>query len=721
VAMDTSLLKGTRFRRRLRLIRQSEASECGLACLAMIANYHGHGCDLTMLRSRFAISMKGATLQRLSEIAGQLQLKTRAVRIGLAQLAQLKTPAILHWDLSHFVVLERTAKYGITIYDPARGNREVPFEEVSRSFTGIAVEVEPAQDFLRQPPPARIRIRDVLPRIHGLLGSMVQVLVLSLALQVFALVSPFLLQWVVDQVLVSADRDLLTVLGLGFLLLVLLQVAFTFARGWLVTHLATSIGVQWLSGVFAHLLKLPMEYFERRHVGDVISRMGSVQAFQKTFSTTYIEALLDGAMGVITLAMMFIYSGELACISIGVLIVYLAAKALTFRRVRYSNEQFLVEDSKQQSHLLQTLRGIQTIKITGCENFRRESWENHLVSAANHDLAVSRTQVSLTALSQFLFGAERIVVVWLGAVMALDNVFTVGMLIAYLAYRELFASRVLSFVDKFFEVRMLQLHCQRLSEIVMAEPEPDRPEIFTGSDAPASMRIEAIGLSFRYAEGDQWILRDCSFVIEPGESVAFVGPSGCGKTTLVKLLLGLLQPTTGDIRIDGRSIRHMSNSQYRSAIAAVMQDDGLFSGSIADNIAFGDKRAEFARIEDAAKLAAIHDEIVAMPIAYHTLVGDMGSVLSGGQRQRILLARALYRRPQLLVLDEATSHLDVRNERIVSDAVRGLHLTKILVAHRPETISSADRILEVRDRQIVDISRRTEIVPLRIADGVAGV
>ncbi|WP_234407951.1 peptidase domain-containing ABC transporter, partial [Xanthomonas fragariae] len=293
--------------------------------------------------------------------------------------------------------------------------------------------------------------------------------------------------------------------------------------------------------------------------------------------------------------------------------------------------------------------------------------------------------------SQLVFGLERIAVIWIGARLALDNVFSVGMLVAYLAYKDQFAMRVSGLIDKWIEFRMLRLHGERLADIVLTPPEDHHalPQALP----PAEPSIEVEELSFRYADGEPWVVKDCCFTIAPGESVAIIGGSGCGKTTLVKLLLGLLTPSAGTIRIGGHDLHKIGPRTVRSMVGAVMQDDQLFAGSIADNIRFFQPDSDQDRIEVAARLAAVHEEIVAMPMGYHSLIGDMGSSLSGGQKQRLILARALYRQPTLLFLDEATSHLDVTRERLVNEAVKHLQLTKVIMAHRSETIASADRVL----------------------------
>lgn len=670
----------------------------------MIANHHGHRTDLPEFRRRFSVSLKGASLNRLMGIAQQLGFQTRALRLDLEHLGRLQTPCILHWNLDHFVVLAKVGRRSVTVLDPAFGERELDFDEVSRHFTGVALELTPGAEFQKQPAPPAIRLSQLTGPVRGLWRALAQILLLSVALQVFVLLAPFYMQWVVDQVLVSADRDLLTVLGLGFGLAVLLQVAIGLLRGWALVFLSTRLGLQWLGNVFAHALRLPLEFFEKRHLGDVVSRMGAVQAIQQTLTTSFIEALIDGLMAIATLAMMLLYSPRLALVTLVAVALYLGLRALTFRPLRATTEQELIAEAKQQTHLLESLRGMQSVKVAGQEAYRQGAYQNLMVDTVNQQLKLAKLGLGFSTASQAIFGIERIAVIWIGASLAMQNVFSVGMLIAYLAYKDQFAQRVASLIDKWIEFRMLRLHGERLADIVLTPPEPDAGSLVEQAP-PASTRIEVQGLSFRYAEGEPWVLQDCSFTVEEGEAVAIVGASGCGKTTLVKLLLGLLPPTAGSIRIGGQEIHQLGLRNYRGIVGAVLQDDQLFAGSVAENIAFGDPELNFARVEAAARLAAVHEEIVAMPMGYHSLIGDMGTVLSGGQKQRVILARALYRRPKLLFLDEATSHLDVERERLVNEAVRRLKLTKLIIAHRPETIASADRVLVMHGGRIVQAFR----------------
>lgn len=699
----------------MKAIIQSEVAECGLASLAMVADAHGMRLGLAEMRQRFPMSLKGAKLSQLIHIAQQLGFSTRPLRLDMEDLGKLKLPCILHWDLNHFVVLAKVGKDKVTILDPAIGERKLSLAEVSDHFTGVALELAPTAEFKPQKAAPSVSARQLTGPVRGLWRALAQILLLSIALQVFVILAPFFMQWVVDQVLVSADKDLLTVLGLGFGLALLLQIAIGLLRGWSVVYLSTRLGLQWMGNVFAHLLKLPLDYFEKRHLGDITSRMGSVQAIQRTLTTSFVEAIIDGLMAVVTLALMLFYSWKLALVTLLAVVLYLGIRWLAYRPVRDRTEQQLVAAAKQQSHLLESLRGMQSLKVAGEESQRRATYENLMVDTVNQEVRLARMGLGFNSASQLVFGIERIAVIWIGALLTMQNVFSVGMLIAYLAYKDQFAQRMGGLIDKWIEFRMLRLHGERLADIVLTPPEDAQqlPEV----PPPEHPRIEVENLGFRYAEGEPWVLKACSFTVEPGESVAIIGASGCGKTTLVKLMLGLLEPTEGVIRIGGHDLRKVGPRNVRGIVGAVMQDDQLFAGSVADNISFFDPAHDQARIEAAARLAAVHDEIAAMPMGYHSLIGDMGSSLSGGQKQRVILARALYRNPKLLFLDEATSHLDVMKERLVNDAVKQLDLTKVIVAHRPETIASADRVLVMEQGRIVQELRPQESMgPVQVAE-----
>jgi ATP-binding cassette subfamily B protein RaxB len=686
----------------LPLMLQTEATECGLACLGMLAGYYGYRTDLATLRRRFPVSLKGSTLRDLIAIAHQLELATRPLKLDLEDLAQLKLPCIVHWNLNHFVVLQEVGPRSVTIYDPAFGIRKLPMEEVAKAFTGVALEVWPNPGFKKVEEKQTVRLRALLGRVTGLYRSFGQILLLSLGLEVFAVVSPFFLQWVIDNVLVSADRDLLTTLALGFGLLMLMQQAINITRSWVLMYMSTTLNVQWQANVFTHLLRLPVAYFEKRHLGDVVSRFGSVGTIQHTLTTSFLEAILDGVMTVVTLVLMFIYSPLLAWIAIGAMTLYGLGRWAWFAPLRHATEEQIIHAAKQQSHFLETIRGVKTIKLFQRQDERRASWLSLLVDQINADLRTQKLSLLYKSLNGVLFGIENILIIWLGARMVMDGNFTVGVLMAFNAYKGQFDSRVSSLIDKFVEVKMLQLQGERLADIVLQQPETTHGRLPGEQEAPLTPSLEVRGLRFRYAEQEPYVLDDVSFQIAAGESVAIVGPSGGGKTTLINILLGILPPTEGEVLIGGQSVNHVGLDTLRQMVGTVLQDDVLFAGSLADNISFFDPQADHAWIAECARLAAIHHDIAAMPMGYNTLVGDMGTILSGGQKQRVLLARALYKRPQILFLDEATSHLDIEREHLVNAAIKSIDITRVIVAHRPETINSADRAIVLADGKVID-------------------
>lgn len=688
---------------------QTEATECGLACLAMIAGYHGYRTDLATLRKRYAVSQKGATLAQLIHIANSLQLVTRPLKLELEDLPQLTLPCILHWDFNHFVVLSAVSRNGISIIDPAMGQRQLGMEEVSRHFTGVALELSPSLNFEKKEEKQNIKLWSLLGNMRGIWTMLGQILVLALVLEVFTLVSPFFMQWVIDQVIVSADRDLLTTLALGFGLLMVLQQLIGALRSWMMLYMGTTLNVQWRANVFKHLIQLPVQYFEKRHLGDVISRFGAIDHIQGTLTSTFMEAVLDGLMTVFTLLLMFVYSPKLAMIAVITMSLYGLIRWIWYRPLRAATEEEIIHEAKQHTHFMESMRGIKTIKLFQRQDIRQSAWLAIMVDQVNAGLTTQKLSLAFRIVNGLLFGVENILVIWLGATFVLDGNFSVGALMAFIAYKNLFDSRVGSLIDKFVEVKMLNLQGERLADIVLTEQENRQATqtILLADDFNPDIRVE--GLSYQYSAHEPFILKDASFEIAAGESVAIVGPTGGGKTTLLNILLGVIPLSTGEIKLGGISVRQLGLDSMRSMVATVLQDDVLFTGSIADNISFFDPHEDAAWVEHCARLAAVHEDIIAMPMAYRTLVGDMGTALSGGQKQRILLARALYKKPKILLMDEATSNLDVQKEQEVNANIQSLNMTRIFIAHRPETIASADRVLYLQDGQVISQQQAMQV------------
>lgn len=705
-------------RSRTPIILQNEVSECGVACLAMVACFHGHRTNLVTLQRDYTLAGRGTTLADLVRIAGRMKLGARPVKADLEALPKLQLPAILHWDFNHFVVLTRIRGGTAEIHDPSRGRRRLALEEVSKHYTGVALELTPDREFKPRDEATRLSLRRLLGQMVGLRGAVSTVLALALALEVFTLVSPLFMQLVVDSAVVSEDRDLLALLGIGFLMLGLLRVGVTALRAWVVMVLSTQLNFQLISNLFRHLLRLPLGFFERRHLGDIVSRFESMTQIQRTLTTSFIEAFLDGLMVVTTLVMMWVYSAALTSIVVAAAGLYAGLRLLLYRPLREAQEEEISSDARQHSSFLESVRGIQSIKLFGREHLRRTQYENLLADQFNASIRVQRLGILYKALNGLLFAGENVAVVWAGALLILDGGFSVGMLFAFVAYKQQFIGRATALVEKGIELKILGLHTERVADIALATPEP-AADADSAIVLPQRNDVRVHGLCFQYSESEPPVLDQLDFTVAEGESVAIVGPSGCGKTTLLKILLGLLPPSRGEVLVGGVPLERLSTEHYRNLVGTVMQEDQLFAGSIADNITFFDPDPDLKRVAQCAQVAAVHHDILAMPMHYHTMVGDMGSVLSGGQKQRILLARALYKRPKLLILDEATSHLDVDSEKLVNEAVMQLSLTRIIVAHRPETIASADRVISLEPSRGEVRNRPRALAPGALASAAA--
>lgn len=681
-----------RQRRRIPVVLQSESSECGIACLAAVLKYFGHETDLNSVRSSVGSSVRGVTLAQLMSIAGGYGLAARVLRLEPEGLGSLKTPCILHWNMNHFVLLERVRGKTVVIVDPAVGRRTLALDKVSESFTGIALELRPKDGFSVKKEERRLTLGTFFKNVDNLLPSLAKLLALSLALQVFALLAPFFSQLVIDQVIESRDTNLLLLLTVSFGAIAIISVLVSAIRSFFVMHFGVRLQLEWAAQLFSHLIRLPLSYFEKRHIGDVLSRFRSLQPIQQLVTTTIVEAIMDGAMALTTLAVMLLYSPSLTAVSLIALAIYSVIRAIFYTQQRELAQEQLVASAKENSHFLETLRGMIAIKGFSREDVRLMSWQAKASDAAITGMRGNTISALEQSANQVLFSLENVIVIWIGATQIMSGGFSVGMLVAFLAYKMQFTSRASALIDKTTQYLLSSVNLDRIADIALTEPEEDRMSSIRELTLQGRLRLQNV--SFRYSPTDPLIIDSACLDIEPGECIAVVAPSGTGKTTLLKIMMGLLRPDSGDVLADDHSIWKVGASAYRRKIAAVMQEDTIFSGSLRDNISFFDQSADVEWLEECAKAACIHADIAAMPMGYHTQVGDMGSSLSGGQRQRILIARALYARPQILFLDEATSHLDPTVERRIHDKIGAMNITRIIVAHRRETLQIATRIVQ---------------------------
>ena len=680
-------------RRHLPVIQAAEAAECGLACMAMVARYHGHDVDLNGLRQRFSLSLSGATLRSIMGLADSLGFAPRALKVELAALHKVRLPAILHWDLNHFVVLKSVKGGKAVVHDPAMGARTYTLDQLSDHFTGVVLELTPTDTFEKVTARAPIKLTSLWSKMVGFWPAFFQILALSVALQVAAFALPFQMQLVVDEGIFRGDVDLLTVLAIGFGALVVVQATIEALRAWALQVFGQMLSFQMVGNLVRHLLRLPSDWFEKRHVGDILSRIGSATAIQDVLTRGVIAAIIDGVMAVVAIIILLLYSPTLTAVVVGAVAINLALAFALFPALKARTEEQIIESAREQSHLMETVRAAPTIKIMGRETERESAWRNLFANVVNASVSVGKLQISLGFTQGVVTGIQTVLVIYLGArtIVAGDG-FSVGMLFAFLSFRQTFTGSANALINQVIQFRFLNLHLDRLADIVTAEPEtsgvaPPRLEVAGG------LRLDDV--AFRYGASDRLVLEGLDLEVQPGEFLAITGPSGGGKTTLTKLMLGLRTPTSGTIQIDGQPATPELWRAWREQVGVVAQDDRLLSGTIADNIAFFDPDLDMARVQQAAVAARVHDDIARMPMQYLSLVGDMGSSLSGGQKQRVLLARALYRQPRLLLLDEGTANLDVATEEMIADLISGMPITRIVVAHRPALLKRADRVLVI--------------------------
>ena len=697
----------------LPMIYQTEAAECGLACLAMVVSYYGHRIDLSTLRRRHPVSLRGVTLRTLVQMASQMELACRPLRFELSHLNQLRLPAIVHWDMNHFVVLKSVARREIVVHDPGLGRRVFSIAEASKHLTGVALELSPSAGFLSKDERTRLPFSTFWTQLRGTTHALVQIFILSVVLEAFVIASPFYLQLTVDEVIARGDADLLAVLALGFGLLTAIKVASTAIRSLILVSVQNVLHFQIGARLFRHLIRLPVSFFEKRHIGDILSRFTSIEPIRTALAESMIAAAIDGVMAILTLGMIFT---QLALVVLSAVMLYAAIRLLLYRFLRERNLAVIESKAQESSNFIETMRAIQGLKIYNRESDRETQWLNRYSDVASADVRLGRAKITFTGLNDILFGLENIITIYLAARLALSNSLTVGMIFAFMSYKQHFTEKAVQLVEKALDFRILELHLARLADIALSPPERGHDQPFAYA-RQIQGRIELRNVSFQYAETDPFVLEGISFIIEPGEFVTIMGPSGGGKTTLIKIMLGLLEPTRGEVLIDGVALSTIGPRAYREHVGAVMQEDMLLSGSIADNICFFDPSFDEERMIKCAELARIHEEIMTMPMTYNSLVGDMGSSLSGGQKQRIMLARALYRQPEILFLDEGTAHLDVENEKRINTSLKGFKMTRISVAHRPEISSGADRILWIAKSLVRDL-RRAESGHGLASDGV---
>lgn len=693
--------------RRIPFVQQLTQTDCGAACLAMVIRYYGRGVTLSELRLAAVSGRDATSAHALVEAAARQGLIGKALSIELDELRLLSRGAILHWNFTHFVVLDTVTGRGARVLDPSIGRRHVSTAELRRSFTGVAVELEPGPNFqLRASPRGATSI--YVNAIFNERTLLLHIIGTSALLQAFGLAMPFANKTIIDRVVPFADHALLSALTITVLAVAGAQFLTASVRAHLLVYLRSTLDATLTSRFLDHLLDLPYSFFSARSSGDLLTRLGSNAAVREILTGMALSAPLDGSLALGYIVVLAWLNAPMAAIAMA----FAGGQATLFFFTRHRQRQLmtsgLAAQAKSQGYLVEMLSGIETLKSVGAEREALERWSKLYTAELNVSLSRGKLDAWLDSLATSLRSSSTLVLLAVGAEQVLESRVTLGEMVAMVSMANGFLPPVLGLVASATRLQMLSTYLERINDVLDTPRASSRQgtvclDAFTG-------HVSAERIWFRYDPASPFVVRDVTLEVKSGQFIALVGRSGSGKSTLARLLLGLYPPTHGRISFDGRDRQTLTRDALRGKIGVVTQQAQLFGGTVRSNIALLDPAMPLEAIIAAAKIADIHDEIMAMPMGYDTVLGDRASSLSGGQQQRLSLARAVASRPALLVLDEATNQLDAASEARVSERLAALECTRIVIAHRLSTVRHADRIVVVGGQGVSEQGTHDELL-----------
>ena len=675
-----------------RVVFQNEAAECGAACLAMVATHFGYKVDLLHLRSLLGVGSRGMSAKDLIEGASTLKLAGRGLRVEMEELRSLAFPAILHWQMSHYIVLDSVDSRGrFHVRDPAVGARVLDQKQMSDGFTGIALEFGPLPEFVKDDKRTRVSLLSLWKGNESVAGPVAKIMALSALAEVIGLFVPLLLQILADEIIPAMDVSFIVVVAIAASVMLIAQAVGVSLRFRLVELMRTSLNLKMSGALFGHMLSLPISYFQVRHYGDLQSRFHSLDTIHSGLSGPLITTVFDAFASIFIFSLMLFYNPGLAFFALACACMYMVVRWHMHPPTIAAHEEMLIASAKRDSFLLESLRGIETLKVYASLATRSGQYQNLSADYATGQLRVAHYTNLYQFLSTIVLIVSSIGTICIGSWLVIRGDLTLGMLFAFILYRSTFTTRLVAVFDAVMQTRMLALHASRVSDISLQDRviEPSLPGKSSGLHD-----VVVRDLSFTYPGDRAPIFDKLSFSLSPGTTLGIVGPSGCGKTTLGKILAGLLLPSLGRVTVSGEELRGEDGAR-RHSIAVVSQSDVLFSDTILQNIVLWEPDVDIDRVRMACVDACIMEDIDALPLGLNSPVGEGGGLLSGGQRQRIYLARALYAKPEILILDEATSNLDVETERRVIDRLCELPMIRIQIAHRPHAIARCDLILDL--------------------------
>jgi ATP-binding cassette, subfamily B, bacterial len=685
-------------------------TDCGAACLAMVLAYHGKQVPLDELRQMTSTDRDGVDALAVTRAAQWYGLSARGVVADLDDLEHLPPATILHWDFTHFVVFERLRRNGVQVMDPALGRRRLSMEVFRRSYTGVAITFEPGEDFQ----PSTLNTKGTWRYVRPLLGQsrrLTRVLVGSVLLRLLALALPLLTGLLVNEIVPRNDRHLLLVTGAAMGAVVVYFFLATLLRSHLLLQLRTRLDVSLTTAFVEHLVDLPYAFFLGRSAGDLMMRLQSNTVVREFLTTGTISALIDGSLASLYLVLLFMLSPPLAALVLGLGLLQLMVLLLSRRRNQHLMSESLQVEAKSQSYTFELLAGIETLKAAGAERRAAEHWERLFIDQVNVALRRGRLEASVdTVMGTLQLGSPLAILVY-GGFQVLNGSLALGTMLAAAALAAGFLEPLATLIQTGLKMQLLRSYMERINDVLDAPREQEGQTVATAPRLTGRIRADSVSFAYGGPLAPP-VVKDVSLEVQPGQLLGIVGRSGSGKSTFAHLLLGIYPPTSGRILFDGRDLAELDLRSLRGQIGIVTQRPYLFGATIRQNIALSNPAMPHQAVVEAAKLACIHDDIVAMPMRYETLLVDGGASLSGGQQQRIALARALAHRPTILLLDEATSDLDGVTERMVHHNLSALGCTRIVIAHRLSTIVDADLILVMEEGRIVQQGTHDELMAL---------
>lgn len=687
--------------KKIKEVYQSEVAECGLASLTMILNYYGKEYSLQHMRDLYLTSLEGVNLEDIINVAEKEGLNALPFNIDIEDLYEIKTPCIAHWDNNHFLVIEKVKKNKVIIVDPSTGKKEISFQEFSKHFTGYICEFEKSLNFSISTEKKEVKnsgIKDFIFNLEGLKGNIINIFIVSICVEFFIMFMPLFNKIVVDYVIIEKNKEVLFGLGIGFIMLALFKIISEFFRNYMILFLTTNLQYLFKYHLINKLLKIDLSFLQKRGYGGILSKFDSLEEIRTTLANGLIENLVSGLAIIVTGSLMFYLNSFLFSIVLFFILILFLVKYIVINKIKSKTSDYIEKYSKETGMIIEILKTNEVTKGHAEEDKVFKKWYELFTKTVNSKISLDKTNVKIELFEDFIMDIQKIVIVWLGAGLVIANQISIGVLFAFIAYQLLFTQRVYIFIKNIFEFKLLKIHIDRVNDILIQEDEKNTYGVISKKEINDSIKgkIEIRNLYFKFPNKEDYLFENLNIKIEAGESVVFTGKSGSGKSTLLKIIAGLIPFERGDILIDGMNIKDIGLSEYRKKIGLVLQsEEQLYSATVKDNITLFKENALLEDIYIAAKKACIHEEIIDKRMRYETIIGDFGNTFSGGQIQRLILARALYRKPKILFIDEGTSALDIGLEKEIIENLKKENMTRISVAHREESIKLADRVIDI--------------------------